>query len=81
MIETLALAALGGAIVGLLLAAFGGGGSVLATPWLIYVVGIADVHVAIGTSASRSMRSPDCWVRRAQARSNGPAPACSPWRG
>ena len=52
MIETLALAALGGAIVGLLLAAFGGGGSVLATPWLIYVVGIADVHVAIGTSAA-----------------------------
>lgn len=52
MIETLVLAALGGAIVGLLLAAFGGGGSVLATPWLIYVVGIADVHVAIGTSAA-----------------------------
>ena len=52
MFETLALAALGGAIVGLLLAAFGGGGSVLATPWLIYVVGIADVHVAIGTSAA-----------------------------
>lgn len=52
MVETFALAALGGAIVGLLLAAFGGGGSVLATPWLIYVVGIADVHVAIGTSAA-----------------------------
>lgn len=52
MIESLALAALGGAIVGLLLAAFGGGGSVLATPWLIYVVGVADVHVAIGTSAA-----------------------------
>lgn len=52
MIESLALAALGGALVGLLLAAFGGGGSVLATPWLIYVVGIADVHVAIGTSAA-----------------------------
>lgn len=52
MLESLALAALGGALVGLLLAAFGGGGSVLATPWLIYVVGIADVHVAIGTSAA-----------------------------
>lgn len=52
MFEPLALAALGGALVGLLLAAFGGGGSVLATPWLIYVVGLADVHVAIGTSAA-----------------------------
>lgn len=52
MIESLALAALGGALAGLLLAAFGGGGSVLVTPWLIYVVGIADVHVAIGTSAA-----------------------------
>lgn len=52
MAETLLLAALGGALVGLLLAAFGGGGSVLATPWLIYVVGVADTHVAIGTSAA-----------------------------
>lgn len=50
--ETLALAALGGAIVGLLLTVFGGGGSVLATPWLIYVVGVADTHLAIGTSAA-----------------------------
>jgi uncharacterized membrane protein YfcA len=48
----LLLAALGGAIVGLLLTLFGGGGSVLATPWLIYVVGVADTHVAIGTSAA-----------------------------
>lgn len=50
--EALLLAALGGAIVGLLLTLFGGGGSVLATPWLIYVVGVADMHVAIGTSAA-----------------------------
>lgn len=42
----------GGAIVGLLLTVFGGGGSVLATPWLLYVVGVADVHIAIGTSAA-----------------------------
>lgn len=48
----LLLAALGGALVGLLLTLFGGGGSVLATPWLIYVVGMADVHAAIGTSAA-----------------------------
>lgn len=51
-IEALALAALGGALVGLLLTLFGGGGSVLATPWLIFVVGVADTHVAIGTSAA-----------------------------
>ena len=50
--DALLLAALGGALVGLLLTLFGGGGSVLATPWLIYVVGVADTHVAIGTSAA-----------------------------
>ena len=48
----LLLAGLGGALIGLLLTVFGGGGSVLATPWLIYVVGIADAHAAIGTSAA-----------------------------
>jgi hypothetical protein len=47
-----ALAALGGAIIALLLGLFGGGGSVLATPWLLYAVGIADAHVAIGTGAA-----------------------------
>lgn len=52
MIEALFLAALGGALVGFLLATFGGGGSVLAMPWLVYVVGIADTHIAIGTSAA-----------------------------
>jgi len=46
------LAGLGGALIGLLLTLFGGGGSVLATPWLIYVVGVADTHAAIGTSAA-----------------------------
>lgn len=48
----LLIAAAGGALVGFLLALFGGGGSVLATPWLIYVVGVADTHMAIGTSAA-----------------------------
>ena len=48
----LLLAALGGALIGLLLTVFGGGGSVLATPWLVYVVGIVDAHAAIGTSAA-----------------------------
>ncbi len=40
-----------GALVGYLLALFGGGGSILATPLLLYVVGVEDPHVAIGTSA------------------------------
>ena len=49
---SLLLAALGGGLVGFLLTGFGGGGSVLATPWLVYVVGVADAHAAIGTSAA-----------------------------
>ncbi len=49
---TAALAIGCGAIVGALLALFGGGGSVLATPLLLYVVGVRDPHVAIGTSAA-----------------------------
>jgi uncharacterized protein len=49
---TVALAMASGAAVGTLLALFGGGGSVLATPLLLYVVGVRDPHVAIGTSAA-----------------------------
>jgi uncharacterized membrane protein YfcA len=45
-------AAAGGALIALLLGLFGGGGSVLATPLLLYVVGIHDPHVAIGTGAA-----------------------------
>lgn len=48
----LGLGVLSGAVVGLLLGVFGGGGSVLATPLLIYLVGVRDPHVAIGTSAA-----------------------------
>ena len=51
-LTTAALAALSGGLVGFLLATFGGGGSVLATPALLYVVGVRDPHVAIGTSAA-----------------------------
>jgi uncharacterized protein len=43
---------LSGALVGLLLSVFGGGGSVLAAPLLLYVVGLKDPHLAIGTSAA-----------------------------
>ncbi|MDO8324000.1 MAG: sulfite exporter TauE/SafE family protein [Phenylobacterium sp.] len=45
-------ALMSGVVVGALLGLFGGGGSVLATPLLLYVVGIDDPHVAIGTSAA-----------------------------
>jgi uncharacterized protein len=46
------VALVGGAIISLLLAVFGGGGSVLATPLLLYGVGVRDPHVAIGTAAA-----------------------------
>lgn len=42
----------GGAVVGFLLAVFGGGGSVLAAPVLLYLGGVADAHVAIGTASA-----------------------------
>ncbi|MGE0046217.1 MAG: sulfite exporter TauE/SafE family protein [Hyphomonadaceae bacterium] len=45
------LAILSGGAVGAILALIGGGGSILATPLLLYVVGVANPHVAIGTSA------------------------------
>ncbi len=48
---TLLLAVLSGALVGGSLGLIGGGGSILATPLLLYVVGIKDPHMAIGTSA------------------------------
>ena len=40
-----------GAIVGLVLVLVGGGGSILAVPLLVYLVGVSPPHVAIGTSA------------------------------
>ena len=45
------LAAGSGAIVGFVLGLVGGGGSILAVPLLVYVVGVTSPHVAIGTSA------------------------------
>jgi uncharacterized membrane protein YfcA len=40
-----------GSLVGFSLGLVGGGGSILAVPLLIYVVGVNDTHLAIGTSA------------------------------
>jgi hypothetical protein len=54
MTASLVTAALGlgsGSLVGFLLGLVGGGGSILAVPLMIYLIGIADPHIAIGTSA------------------------------
>jgi uncharacterized membrane protein YfcA len=52
MITAPDLAAVGsGGLVGFTLGLIGGGGSILATPLLLYVVGVANPHVAIGTGA------------------------------
>src|SRR5579863_8822413 len=45
------LAILSGSAVGFSLGLIGGGGSILAVPLLLYVVGVTEPHVAIGTSA------------------------------
>lgn len=45
------LAIVCGSAVGFSLALIGGGGSILAVPLLLYVVGVHDPHLAIGTSA------------------------------
>ncbi len=45
------LGLLSGSFVGFSLGLVGGGGSILAVPLMIYVVGVASPHVAIGTSA------------------------------
>lgn len=40
-----------GSLVGFTLGLLGGGGSILATPLLLYVVGVSQPHIAIGTGA------------------------------
>ncbi len=40
-----------GSLVGFSLGLVGGGGSILAVPLMVYVVGVTDAHLAIGTSA------------------------------
>jgi uncharacterized membrane protein YfcA len=40
-----------GSLVGFTLGLVGGGGSILAVPLMVYVVGVPEPHVAIGTSA------------------------------
>src|SRR3546814_11075318 len=45
------LGALSGGLVGFSLGLVGGGGSILAVPLLVYLVGVPSPHMAIGTSA------------------------------
>lgn len=53
MLDTLqyGLGVLSGSLVGFSLGLVGGGGSILAVPLMVYVIGVPDPHVAIGTSA------------------------------
>jgi uncharacterized membrane protein YfcA len=46
-----ALGLLSGSLVGFSLGLVGGGGSILAMPLMIYLVGVPSVHIAIGTTA------------------------------
>jgi len=45
------LGLISGSLVGFSLGLVGGGGSILAVPLMVYVVGVSDAHLAIGTSA------------------------------
>lgn len=45
------LALVSGGLIGLVLGLVGGGGSILAVPLLVYVVGLRSPHAAIGTAA------------------------------
>jgi uncharacterized membrane protein YfcA len=49
--QTLLLAGGSGGLIGLVLSLIGGGGSILAVPLLVYVVGVGSPHEAIGTAA------------------------------
>lgn len=51
MIDQAIAALASGSLVGFSLGLIGGGGSILATPLLLYVVGVRDVHTAVGTGA------------------------------
>ena len=59
------LAILSGALVGFSLGLVGGGGSILATPLLLYVVGVSEPHTAIGAIACELV--PGTWDSSATA--------------
>jgi LPXTG-motif cell wall-anchored protein len=45
------LALVSGGVIGIVLGLVGGGGSILAVPLLVYIVGVGSAHAAIGTAA------------------------------
>ena len=49
--ETILLALAAGGVIGIILGLVGGGGSILAVPLLVYVVGVESTQAAIGTAA------------------------------
>ncbi|MES2495267.1 MAG: sulfite exporter TauE/SafE family protein [Pseudomonadota bacterium] len=50
-IATILAALAAGGLIGLILGLVGGGGSIIAVPLLVYVVGVGSPHAAIGTAA------------------------------
>lgn len=48
---TIVAAIIAGALIGFVLGLVGGGGSILAVPLLVYLVGVESTHAAIGTAA------------------------------
>lgn len=48
---TIAATLVSGGLIGLILGLVGGGGSILAVPLLVYVLGVGSAHAAIGTAA------------------------------
>ena len=50
-LTTLFASILAGLVIGLMLSLVGGGGSILAVPAMLYIVGMDSIHLAIGTSA------------------------------
>ena len=73
------LATLSGGLVGFSLGLVGGGGSILAVPLMVYLVGVASPHVAIGTSAIAVAANAGVGLANhaRAATSSGRAPACS----
>jgi uncharacterized membrane protein YfcA len=51
-ISVAALALASGSLIGITLSLIGGGGSVLAVPLLVYLVGLPSAHLAIGTAST-----------------------------
>lgn len=57
-----------GTLVGFTLGLVGGGGSILAVPLMVYLVGVPNAHVAIGTSAlAVAANALSCLVNHARA--------------